>query len=342
MEKKKFSLQQVPHSIGIFRALQLGDLLCSLPAIRAIRKTYPFSKITLIGLPWAKEFINRFPFYIDNFVEFPGFPGIPEKAFDKDGFHKFIQNTSFDLLIQMHGNGRIINNVIKKIPAKYRLGFAEKQKETSNELYLKYPEHQHEILKWLKLIQAIKIVSRNVVINFPCTKQEEKESELIREKFQLKNFIIIHVGARDKKRRWKTEYFAMIADLLGHLGYQIVFTGTDSDASLVKDVQKKMMTESLDITGYTSLGTVASLLTYSKLLITNDTGISHIAAAVKAKSIVIFSEFSSLEQWAPLNTDLHIAIPYENALPSMVYNIASLILGHRNKLAYIPQKEILL
>src|SRR5882757_5527 len=92
--------------IAIFRALQLGDMLCSIPAIRALRRAYPDAEITLLGLPWAAAFVQRFHRYFDRFIHFPGYPGLPEQEYDESVFRCFLeemQEEEFDLLLQMQG-----------------------------------------------------------------------------------------------------------------------------------------------------------------------------------------------------------------------------------------------
>src|SRR4051812_9355445 len=98
------------RSIIIFRALQLGDMLCAVPAFRALRQRFPDARISIAGLPWMKLFVERFSKYLDEFILFPGYPGLPEQPQDNAATLDFlsgIQRRKFDLAIQMQGNGSI-------------------------------------------------------------------------------------------------------------------------------------------------------------------------------------------------------------------------------------------
>jgi len=89
--------------IAIFQALNLGDLLCATPALRAMRRHFPAAEIALIGRPWAREMVARLP-ALDRVIPFPGYPGITESPDNDDQ----TQTTwpPFDLAIQMHGSGK--------------------------------------------------------------------------------------------------------------------------------------------------------------------------------------------------------------------------------------------
>src|SRR6188768_1769162 len=94
--------------IAILRALQLGDLLCSIPAIRALRKAYPHAEIVLLGLPWSEQLVHLYPQYFNRFIHFPGYRGLPEQEYDLKSFELFtaqMRAENFDIVLQMQGNG---------------------------------------------------------------------------------------------------------------------------------------------------------------------------------------------------------------------------------------------
>lgn len=94
-------LAQRPAPVAIVRALRLGDLLCAVPALRALRAALPLAHITLIGLPLAREFVRRCQ-YVNAFEEFPGYPGIadqPVVAARTLAFLGQMQRRRFDLAV---------------------------------------------------------------------------------------------------------------------------------------------------------------------------------------------------------------------------------------------------
>ncbi len=144
--------------IAVFRALQLGDLLVAVPAFRALRQRFPEAEITLIGLPWASSFVQRFNHYIDRFVEFVGYPGIDEIPFDKQRTERFLAEQhayNYDLVIQMHGSGRTSNPFVLALSAPVTVGYYEK-KPVGLTIEAAYPDDQHEIYRNLNLVALLR------------------------------------------------------------------------------------------------------------------------------------------------------------------------------------------
>lgn len=299
--------------IVIVRALPgLGDLLCAIPAWRSLRAALPQAKITLIGLPWAKTFVSRFRQYIDELWEFPGYPGIPEvspQITDLPKFFTRVQQQHFDLALQMHGNGNIINSFTVLLGAQANAGFyLPGQYCPDPERFLPYPASEPEVWRHLHLMEFLGIPLQGTDLEFPLTEEDFVALNAIPEVKHLtrKEYVCIHPGASVAERRWSTKKFAIVADFLVKRGLQVVLTGTTAEIEVTQAVRSQMQHGDcvIDLAGHTSLGAIAALLNQAKLLVCNDTGVSHLAAALKVKSVVIFSA-SDPHRWAPLDRDRH-------------------------------------
>jgi ADP-heptose:LPS heptosyltransferase len=324
-----------PKKIAIFRALQLGDMLCGIPAIRALKRAHEDSEITLLGLPWSENFIKRFPHYFSDFIHFPGYPGLPEQPFNPGKIIPFLfkmRIERFDLIIQMHGNGSIVNPFMKLLGSKKIAGYFEKGSYCPDEkLCMPYPENVSEVERHLHLMEHLGVPSQGADLEFPTYPEEQLEFTKLCKDTDLepKKYICIHPGGRDKKRWWSPEKFAHIANRMANKGYKIVLTGTLEERAMTNAVIDKMEFPAVNLGGKTDLGTLVELVKNARMILSNDTGVSHIAASVKTPSVVIFLA-SDPVRWAPMNRRLHHIILPEEAdnLDYVFWNTEQVLLNN--------------
>jgi len=115
---------------------------------------------------------------------------------------------------------------------------------------------------------------------------------------------VVHPGASVTARQWPAERFAAVADQLGDAGFAIVLTGVSRERIVVERMSRNMRHDALDLCGLTDLGALGALVSRAQLLLCNDTGISHIAAALQTPTVVI-STGDNPARWAPINRRLH-------------------------------------
>lgn len=301
-----------PRRIAIFRALYLGDLLLSIPAIRAIRAQFPRAEITLIGLPWAASCVQHYSRYIDRFVEFAGYPGIQEVPVLPERSKQFLEEQrayGYDLVIQMHGSGLISNAFILSLGARVTAGYYVYKRPSELTIGAPYPDDQHEIYRNLQLAALVGCRDLEPQLEFPLSAEDHAEAvAMVQRVLPGRAIIGIHPGARPPARRWPAEYFATLADELAYrYKASIVLTGGPGEEELVQAVEERMQTPVLNLAGATSLGSLAALISGLDLFISNDTGPAHIACAVDTPSIALFGPADAV-RWSPLDRMRHVTV----------------------------------
>jgi ADP-heptose:LPS heptosyltransferase len=300
-----------PERIAVVRALHLGDLLCSVPLFRALRSCWPGAEITLVGLPWARSIVERFDACLDDLLEFPGWPGIPERTPDPDrmiAFRERARKARFDLAIQAHGSGRWMNDFMGQLQARRTAGFHPVGQPSPGPGFIPYPADRHESLRLLALAAHLGARELSPTLEFPLHQRDRDEAHRLRRELAGERpYACLHPGSSAADRRWSAEGFARVADELAGQGLEVILTGTEDELGLAATVCRLAEHPPRSALGRTTLGGVAALIAEARLLVSNDTGVSHVAAALGVPSVVIFTG-SDPVRWAPLATDLHLAV----------------------------------
>lgn len=290
-------------------------MLCAVPALRALRAALPQARIALVGLPWAEQFARRFSRYVDEFIRFPGHPDFPEQPVDADtlaGFRDAMHARRFDLAIQLHGSGEISNRIASDFGAAAVCGYAPATDtaRTASAGFLAYPQEGAEPLRLLNLMHFLGAPQLGPQLEFPIDDEDEQELRQSGWAARLasQRYLCIHPGARLRNKCWPPERFAQVADTLAdEFGLKVVLTGSAKEADLTSAVAQHMRHPALDTASPISLGAMAALMRGARLLVCNDTGVSHIAAGLCLPSVVIFNN-ADIRRWSPLNRQLHRCI----------------------------------
>lgn len=306
------SLAQVdpPGRIAVFRALMLGDMLCAVPALRALRAGFAHARITLVGLPWAGALAQRLD-CIDEFIAFPGYPGLPESTCDVRDLPDFlaqVQRQRFGLALQMHGSGEVSNPLVAGFGARRMAGFAGAnawRPPADAARFVPWPERGHEIERLLALTDHLGLPRRGLELEFPLVEGDRHAARaLLRELPPGRPYVCVHAGAQLPSRRWDPRRFADVADTIAARGRSVVLTGSASEAGLVADLAACLRRPALNLAGKTSLWTLGAVVEGAEAVVCNDTGLSHVAAALRRPSVVIACG-SDPQRWAPLDEALH-------------------------------------
>lgn len=295
-------------NILIVRTDRIGDVVLTVPAIRAIRKKFPDARLTVLLSPLTVDLLDGLSL-IDEIL-------VDERRGMHQGFWGFLQlirqlrQKKFDLAVIYHTKKRTnLACFLANIP--YRLGY----KNNKHGGLLNHPVedvrpvgNKHEAQYCLDLLDNIGIQSNDLTLEI--AKQESSNRWIVdflksRGIDSCEGMIVLHPAASDPAKQWPKESFAELVNEMHRQKQTLKFViiGTKENRSLARDIQNKTDVEILDITGMLSLSQLVSLLARTAILISNDSGPVHIAAALGIPVVSIFTRNQpgiNPQRWQPL------------------------------------------
>jgi ADP-heptose:LPS heptosyltransferase len=294
------------RAIAVLRALPgVGDLLCAVPALRAVRRAHPQAKVTLAGLMQATWFVERYPDLVDDLLVVAGVAGLPEVAPDPDAAARFESGArarGFDLALQLHGSGVTSNAVAEALGARRTV------------VPSPYRDDLPEVRRMLAVTAAAGCPPAGDDIVLPIRPDEHAKAAALAG--PVGPHVCLHPGASRPANRWPPERFAAVGDWMAASGHQVILTGTRRERPVTAAVAAAMEEPALDLAGRTTVGTLAAVFARARVVVSNDTGAAHVAAAVGTPSVVVFAPGGDAARWAPLDRTRHRPVAAGAGWPS--------------------------
>jgi ADP-heptose:LPS heptosyltransferase len=265
----------------MLRALGLGDFLTAVPAYRALRAAYP-SHETVLAAPAALAPLAELTGAVDRLlpvgelapVPWPGPP--PEVAVD------------------LHGNGPASHRLMEELSAPLTMLYASPQAPDAKGPW--WEPGEHEVTRWCRLLEWYGV---------PADPDDLRLADPGPSRYA--GAVVLHPGAASRGRRWPPERFAAVARALTAEGHRVVLTGAPGERALVRRVAAEAGLPE-DAMPTTSLRELAAVVASARLVISNDTGTSHLATAYGTPSVTLFGPVSPALWGPPPGRPRHVAL----------------------------------
>ncbi len=289
-------------------------MLCVVPLLRALREKYPNAVLALMASP-VNIGVMEGNLYLDEVVLYDKRDFLERGRFHLITLLRFVRklrerrftiaivpstvSTSFtsDLLAYLSG-------------ARCRIGAGSLDGSSNVASFLftlpvmldwRSQPNRHQTLRNLDSAADLKLEASDLSLEMTLSSEEVEDGRLFVERIKQGSRYTIgyHPGAGKRPNRWPAERFAtLISRLSGEVNAATVLTSGPMDMDVVKMVEARLNVR-YHLLANQSIRRVASVLRWLDLMITNDTGIMHVAAAVGVPVLSLFGP-TSPEQWAPL------------------------------------------
>ena len=274
----------------VIKPSSLGDIVHALPTVAALRRRFPSAKITwLVKREWAAVLEGN-P-YLDEVLALDLSPkGWPSAI-------RAVRAGRFDTVVDLQGLLRsALLGWISGAPV--RIGFAN-GREGSPWFYTERvpvpSPSMHAVDRYLltaKYLGADPGEVKPSEFSLPHDTQAETRVEVLLAAAGVQagaTLVAMNPSARWDTKRWPSESFAAVGDRLQQdEATRVVLIGGRDERPVGKQVMRAMQTAPIDLMGQTTLKELIALLRRARLLVTNDSGPMHLAAAVGTPVIALF------------------------------------------------------
>jgi ADP-heptose:LPS heptosyltransferase len=311
--------KQQPSRILIFRTGSIGDSICSLPAIQALRQTFPEAELDILTHSGGFKGIS-----LENILQ----PGIADHFINYENISReelitCLRIRNYDLFIlfpQAHAPfKRFVRDMLfaRMIGVRRVAGF----KICVTRLFARWqakhrliPNVREFLLSIAREAGAMSVSSIKFLLNI--RKEDEMVVNKLFQQYALHKqdkLIAFTLGAKRPQNRWPVSYFNQVVDYVQSLGYTCLMIGGHDDNDQVGALQTSLPV--INLCGSLTVMQSAEVLRRCRLMVTNDTGPMHLAYAVGTYVIAIFSSRDYPGLWYPpgdastvfRNNDIHCA-----------------------------------
>ena len=301
-----------PRNILIIDFGQLGDVVMSLPALRAVRERFPRARVTVaIGKPAAE--IIRMSGYADTTIEV-------DRVALRDGFKPLsvlkifqvaqdVRSRQFDFVIDLHSFAE--TNLLGFFSGSPRRLFSRRRGRSLDFLANFKPappreetnRDRHQVDRYLDVLRPLGITVAERVPRLATNFEDGREVDRLLQKSKADTgapLIGLFPGAGHESRRWPLERFAQLADSISRNDAvrPIVFAGPEERALIPE--MRAMFPSSTVILDKLTIRQLAAAQARLSVFVSNDTGPLHIAAAV-GTPVVLLLDGRAPDSYIPLS-----------------------------------------
>lgn len=284
-------MQMTSARILILRLSSIGDIILCSAFIRQIYKTFPNSQIDFVVKDQFKELVKYNP-HLNNIYCIDANEGIKQLF----KIRKILKNNNYTYVFDLHNNFRtriLLSGLFRHKKSKIKKSKIKRAMLVLFKWNL-YKNMKSIPMRYLDVGKKVGIKDDKQGLEIYWDKKIEETLQNKYHDFINNEFIILAPGAGFYTKKWPIEYFIKIVEILiNERKDKIIILGGPAD---IDDGRKlKISDRVIDLTGRLSLLESAIVLKYAKAVLSNDSGLMHIATAVKTPVVAIFG--STVEEF---------------------------------------------